>query len=88
MALGCDPCNCTGMLDTETYRVNVIRLLCTLKDKPLASSAVAMIETLEDDSQVQFIRNYTKDAAGNITGYEDTTLDGEAYTVQGTVSFY
>lgn len=88
MALGCDPCNCTGMLDTETYRVNVIRLLCALKDKPLASSAVTMIDTLEDDSQVQFIRNYTKDAAGNITGYEDTTLNGEAYTVQGTVSFY
>jgi len=88
MALGCDPCNCTGMLDTETYRVNVIRLLCALKDKPLASSAVTMVDTLQDDSQVQFIRNYTKDAEGNITGYEDTTLDGEAYTVQGTVSFY
>lgn len=88
MALGCDPCNCTGMLDTETYRVNVIRLLCALKDKPLASSAVTMVDTLQDDSQVQFIRNYTKDAEGNITGYEDTTLDGSAYTVQGTVSFY
>ena len=88
MALGCDPCNCTGMLDTETYRVNVIRLLCSLKDKPLTSSAVTMVDTLQDDTTIEFIRNYTKDAEGNITGYSDVTLTGEAYTVQGTVSFY
>lgn len=88
MSLSCDPCSCTGMLDTETYRINVVRLLCALKSKPLSSSAITMVDTLQDDTQVQFIRNYTKDANGNITGYEDTTLSGEAYTVQGTVSFY
>lgn len=88
MALGCDPCNCTGMLDTETYRVNVIRLLCALKEKPVASSSVTMIDTLDDESTVEFIRTYQKDATGTVTGYTDIDLNGDPYTVQGTVSFY
>lgn len=91
MALGCDPCNCTGMLDTETYRVNVIRLLCAMNEKLDSGGSVTipMIDTLDDDSVVQFLRVYMLARQGTILGYEDRELDGTTgYTVQGTVSFY
>lgn len=91
MALGCDPCSCTGMLDTETYRVNVIRLLCTLREiaEGARYSNITMVDTLPDNSQVQFIRRYIYAWQGTPLGYNDYQLDGTTgYTVQGTVSFY
>ncbi|MEU1180640.1 hypothetical protein ABZ464_23870 [Streptomyces sp. NPDC005820] len=44
-----------------------------------------LCDTAADGTVTEFVRDYQRDAAGKITGHSDYTLDGQPYTLTGTV---
>ncbi|MER6557889.1 hypothetical protein ABT300_09000 [Streptomyces sp. NPDC001027] len=72
----------TGATYTPTGTVTV----CPAGTEQPEQDAVQLCDTAADGTVTPFLRDYRRDETGAIVGHSDYTLDGAAYTVQGTVA--
>ncbi|MEU0058678.1 hypothetical protein [Streptomyces sp. NPDC006334] len=71
----------TGATYTPTGTITV----CPAGVEQPEQDAVQLCDTAADGTVTAFLRDYRRDETGAIVGHSDYTLDGAAYTVQGTV---
>ncbi|MFF6801136.1 hypothetical protein [Streptomyces sp. NPDC012616] len=71
----------TGATYTPTGTITV----CPAGTEQPEQDAVQLCDTAADGTVTAFLRDYRRDETGAIVGHSDYSLDGAAYTAQGTV---